>query len=67
MAVPVETRDGFRAGTPHALFPTGSGLSESSPYAVSPDGQRFLFVEMPPGVFTTPITVVLDWTADVKR
>jgi Tol biopolymer transport system component len=60
MVVPIETRDGYKAGTPRALFPAGSreGANTVISYAVSPDG---------PGVYTTPITVVLDWTADLKR
>jgi len=67
MAVPVETRDGLKAGTPHALFPTGIVSSDAWPYVVSRDGQRFLLIATRPGVFTTPITVALDWTADPKR
>jgi Tol biopolymer transport system component len=70
-AVPVTT-DGatFSAGTPHALFDVE--VPEQNPphpthYAVTADGQRFLvntIVDQP----TRPaLTVILNWTADLKK
>jgi hypothetical protein len=35
-------------------------------YCVTGDGRRFLFAE-PVGDATKPITVVLNWTAGLKR
>jgi Tol biopolymer transport system component len=70
-AVPVTT-DGatFSAGTPHPLF--NVEVPEPNPpfptdYAVTADGQRFLvntIVDQP----TRPaLTVILNWTADLKK
>ncbi len=55
----------FHAGTPHALFRVNVpaiGL----PYDVSPDGQCFL-VNNPPLEASTPISLVVNWTAEVKK
>ena len=68
----------FERGTPQELFDSGKVVGSvlghqgnSHPYAVSPDGQRFLIPrlasnlqgEAPP----TPITVILNWTAALKK
>ncbi len=50
----------FRAGTVQCLF-------SFPPYAVTADGQRFLInavVDMEPN---TPLTVVVNWTAEMKK
>jgi len=36
-------------------------------YAVSADGQRFIFLSMIEETSATPINVVVNWTADLKR
>jgi Tol biopolymer transport system component len=61
---------GFTAGAPQALFelplPFGSVLNTDF-YNASADGQRFL-VNTPVGEATAaPLTVVVNWTAEVKR
>ena len=33
------------------------------PYAVAPDGQRFLVANYPKGTLGQPIKVILNWTA----
>jgi len=54
----------FQAGIPKRLFAGPQGLG----WDVSADGQRFLFVTSPQQQSTgTPITVVLNWKADLKR
>ena len=69
MAAAVTAREtAFDVGTVEPLFavrPPGTG---GTFYDVSPDGQRFL-VNMAPEVTTapTPITVVVNWLAGVKR
>ena len=69
MAAAVTARDtAFDVGMVEPLFavrPPGTG---GSFYDVSPDGQRFL-VNMAPEVTTapTPITVVVNWTAGLKK
>jgi hypothetical protein len=71
MAVEVRTAGGrFEAGIPKALFPTRvnlrPGLSTES-YAVRADGQRFLIASEDDEAVSQPATVVLNWTAGLKR
>ena len=76
MAVGVKaTGDSVEFTTPQALFDSGF-VNMAHPtnyltYDVSPDGQRFLIPRLA-GLSTdpandTPITVVLNWTAVLKR
>jgi Tol biopolymer transport system component len=70
-AVPVTT-DGttFSAGTPRALFDVE--VPEPNPpfptdYAVTTDGQRFLFNTVVDQPTRPALTVILNWTADFKK
>jgi len=58
----------FEAGAPRGLFPirTTEFGADRNHYAVSADGQRFLVNTLEEGA-SAPITVVLNWTADLKR
>jgi eukaryotic-like serine/threonine-protein kinase len=63
-----------RPGTPRALFKTNAltqnhrGSTIDIPYDVSADGQRFLLNErLTPAGQGAPITVVLNWTAALKK
>jgi hypothetical protein len=67
----------IRAGVPHELFDSGY-LDEFHPggnynrYAVSDDGQQFLFPRLPGDAAadttaSTPITVVVNWTAALNK
>ncbi len=71
MAVPVETRGTFEAGAPRALFaapvPTLGVTSDRTPYAVTADGHCFLVRRLLEERTPTPITVLLDWTAGLKK
>jgi len=72
MAVPVTTEGGFRAGTPAALFltnldPYGLGISGRNQYLVARDGTRFLLNQPRPDAAPTPVTLVLNWTAALKK
>jgi Tol biopolymer transport system component len=70
MSVAVDVRaDKIQAGLPTALFPVRlSGLTDvRTHYAVSPDDRRFLFVLLNEGGTVSPITVVLNWTAGLKK
>jgi eukaryotic-like serine/threonine-protein kinase len=60
--------EGFNVGVVAPLFPLRPSGTLGSVYQVSPDGKRFL-VNMAPLVEAapTPITVVVNWTAGVKR
>jgi serine/threonine protein kinase/Tol biopolymer transport system component len=72
MAAPLAAGATLEAGTPKALFdvhllPTGSGAPYAAyQYDMTRDGQRFL-VNTPLGNATVPITVVLNWTAGLKK
>ncbi len=64
----------FSAGTPRTLFKTNAlianhrGSTIDIPYDVSADGQRFLVNErLTPAGQGAPITVVLNWTAALKK
>ncbi len=69
MAAPVRSSESFEAGAAVLLFefrPGPVGFS-CAPYAVTADGQRFLInavVETEPNA---PLTVVVNWTAGVKK
>jgi hypothetical protein len=70
MAVPVSAEATVEAGVPKALFQTsfiGFPFGGFANYAVSADGQRFL-INVPTGEGSAaPITVVLNWTAGIKK
>jgi hypothetical protein len=68
MTVPVKTETDFEAGTPVPLFSMSAGTSAGASigtnqrtYAVSKDGQRFLFNITPQQGTSAPLTVVLNW------
>jgi hypothetical protein len=74
MAVPIQVGGTLSAGTAVALFPTelatggnlGIGGFQSKPeYAVAADGRFLLNVTV--GDAASPITVVLNWTAGLKK
>ena len=58
---------GFEVGAVQALFQTRASTGKRSPYDVSADGQRFLINTAPRQEAATPITVVLNWTAGLKK
>jgi Tol biopolymer transport system component len=67
MAVPVKTGTAFESETPRALFETALPITPlRQVYSVAPDGQRFLLAS-PVEAASSPITVVLNWTAGLKR
>ena len=65
-AVEVKTGVTFQAGIRQPLFGTCS-TDVFRQYEITRDGQRFL-VPTPVGVLgVTPATVVINWTAGIKR
>ena len=69
MAAPVSAREGaIDVGAVTALFAVRLPPEVRYFYRISPDGKRFL-VNMTPidEATTTPITVVLNWTAGLKK
>ena len=56
----------FEVGAVKPLFQTrATGLEDR--YAVSANGQRFLINSAPEQAASVPITVVLNWTAGLKK
>jgi hypothetical protein len=66
MAVDIDTRKGFQAGTPQRLFAAPPGATNTI-WDLSPDGKRFLFAAPPGGGRVIPFTVVLNWAAGLKK
>jgi Tol biopolymer transport system component len=71
MAAEVKPGSDFSAGLPVPLFDSGlrpEGLTESrSSFVVTPDGQRFLVNTNAEEAARVPITVVVHWTAELKK
>ncbi|MFN2516925.1 MAG: TolB family protein, partial [Pyrinomonadaceae bacterium] len=69
MAVDIKLGTTFEAGVPKALFGTRVlTLTEfRNHYVVNANGQRFLINSTIEETETTPISVVVNWTADLKR
>jgi Tol biopolymer transport system component len=72
MAVEVKTSPRFESGVPKALFATrifGPGpATHVFHYAVARDGKRFLVATVPAEEpESVPITVVVNWTAGLKK
>ena len=65
----VETAgNSFVPGTPEVLFPVTVNVAiQRSSYDVTADGQRFLVNSIAESVNTSPITVVVNWTAGLVR
>jgi serine/threonine protein kinase/Tol biopolymer transport system component len=71
MAVEVKPGSVFSAGLPVPLFEAPirpEGITEShSAFVVSPDGRRFLVNTIAEEAAHVPITVVVNWTAELKK
>ena len=69
MAVEVDgSSDTFKPEVPGPLFePRVGAISGDSPYDVAADGRRFLVKVPVEESAPAPVTVVLNWTTDLKR
>jgi Tol biopolymer transport system component len=72
MAVAVKAGNSFEAGTPEALFQTriygmAPNSAFSQQYDVTADGRRFLLNLDLSETSVTPLTVVTNWTAGLKK
>ena len=67
----VSTRPDFKAGIPKALFAAsvwaGAGARNATRYDVTADGKKFLISALEAAGAPAPITVVLNWTALLKK
>jgi Tol biopolymer transport system component len=66
LAVSVRTETVFEAGTPEPLFRGRLNTGITPSFATS-DGQRFFIAAPVPAETTAPATVVLNWTAALKK
>ena len=64
MAVEISTDKTFQAGTPRRLFPLVGTYTAPD---VAPDGKRFLMAAPEGSNTQTPMTVVLNWQAGLKK
>jgi Tol biopolymer transport system component len=71
MAVPVTTGASFDAGAPAVLFQANArelvATSERVTYDVTKDGQRFLINTQVKNAETLPMSVILNWDAELKK
>jgi len=68
MAVEVMFGAEVKRGTPKELFALNDiRANPNASFAVTPDGQRFLFVTSAEETSVTPFTVVLNWMAEIKK
>ena len=70
MAVPVRGTSAFEAGAPQSLFESRVapvGARDGIDYAVTADGRRFLIVCAAEQTSAAPITVVLNWAAELSK
>jgi Tol biopolymer transport system component len=63
MAVPVDTRSGFKAGLPQRLFACElrSSRDDTREYDVAPDGQHFLINTTAGRPRSLPLTIAIGW------
>jgi serine/threonine protein kinase/Tol biopolymer transport system component len=67
MAVPIKAGTALEPGVPIALFETRTRNKGGWRYDVTPDGQRFLVITKVQEQEALPMTVVVNWTARLKR
>jgi eukaryotic-like serine/threonine-protein kinase len=70
MSVVVRAGDAFEASVPTSLFKANFPAVVPAywgNYCVTADGQRFLVAELLPAATATPINVVLNWTAGLRK
>ncbi|HEV2116196.1 MAG TPA: hypothetical protein VGR48_09250, partial [Terriglobales bacterium] len=68
MAVDVrENGASLQLGTPHALFKATTVSAPEGPYAVSADGKKFIMNTVTTQGGSEPLTLVTNWTADLRK
>jgi len=67
MAVSIETKPGFSAGSPRMLF-EGRYWASGHDYRVTPSGDRFVFIkETEQQAAPTQINIVQNWFEELKQ
>ena len=68
MAVDVrENGASLALGVPHALFKFNAVSGPDGPYAVSADAKKFVLNRLGTDSAPAPLTLVTNWTADLKK
>jgi serine/threonine protein kinase/Tol biopolymer transport system component len=67
MAAQIKSDNPFQSDVPEQLFQTNIKFALGYPYAVSPDGSRFLINTPAEGNNPAPMTLVLNWTALLRQ
>jgi hypothetical protein len=68
MATPIDTGNGFRPGTPQALFQTSLDVVDNiEQYLASGDGQRFLIPTPVSRTGQTSFVLVENWRSELER
>ena len=68
MSVEIKSGGSFEPGIPKPLFDISAARTQATTeYAVSPDGQRLLFLSRLTETGLSPLAVVVNWTADLKK
>jgi hypothetical protein len=67
MSVEIKSDTTLEAGVPKSLFETTIAGLGPSLYDVSADGQRFLIVTPVEAQAALPLTLVVNWAADLKK
>jgi hypothetical protein len=67
MATAVKTTPDFEAGVPAPLFDARLAVGPGRQFDVSSDAKRFLLNRALGDEASAPITLVLNWTAELKR
>ncbi len=57
----------LQLGTPHALFKANAVNAPNGPYTVSADGKKFVINTVMSQSVTEPLTLIINWTADLKQ
>ena len=56
-----------RIGTPHVLFQTNASTLGIYSFTVAPDGKRFIVNTLTEAGANRPLTLVTNWTAELKK
>ncbi len=69
LAVEIEkdTEEGFRPSRPRVLFEKEFEFTYRRNYDISPDGKRFIMVQIPPLTRPGQLEIVFNWFEELKR
>ena len=68
MAVEVNQKGtSLQLGAPHVLFKATTVSAPGGPYTVSADGKKFVMNTVTQQSITEPLTLLTNWTADLKQ